>query len=217
MKETREGGTRGRLLNAACVHFAARGYRSTTLQEICADAQANIAAVNYHFGSKLELYRAVWAHAVEQTDAAYPVPEEVGANPLAWIKTLITQRLRTVFDSGSAGWLPDLIRRELMAPSPLHEQVVRDRIHGNQRRVRTAVQAYLGKAATEGDVRLCSAMVTSSFVMFNMGKTIRERHGKQPPTLDAGRQQHAIDLSLAFHVGGLQALRRTLTAREARP
>ena len=48
--------TRQRLLEAAARLFAARGFTHVTVREICNAANANVAAVNYHFGDKLGLY-----------------------------------------------------------------------------------------------------------------------------------------------------------------
>ena len=51
--------TRERLLDAAERLFAQEGMAGASLRQITSDAGANLAAVNYHFGSKLELVRAV--------------------------------------------------------------------------------------------------------------------------------------------------------------
>ena len=51
--------TRERLLGSAERLFARNGYAGTSLRQITADADANIAAVNYHFGSKDQLLTAV--------------------------------------------------------------------------------------------------------------------------------------------------------------
>jgi AcrR family transcriptional regulator len=51
--------TRERLLEAAERLFARNGYAGTSLREITAAAGANIAAVNYHFGTKEGLLAAV--------------------------------------------------------------------------------------------------------------------------------------------------------------
>ena len=48
--------TRQRLLEPASEVFAQKGFRDATIAEICREAGANVAAVNYHFGSKGELY-----------------------------------------------------------------------------------------------------------------------------------------------------------------
>jgi len=51
--------TAGRLLDAAIQVFAERGYDKSSTREICRLAQANVAAIHYHFGDKAGLYREV--------------------------------------------------------------------------------------------------------------------------------------------------------------
>lgn len=51
--------TRSRVLQAAETHFATYGYDGTSLRAVTRDAGANLAAVNYHFGSKAGLLAAV--------------------------------------------------------------------------------------------------------------------------------------------------------------
>jgi AcrR family transcriptional regulator len=55
----REAATRERLLTAAAALFAEHGFRRVTVRDICEEASANVAAVNYHFGDKQGLYREV--------------------------------------------------------------------------------------------------------------------------------------------------------------
>jgi AcrR family transcriptional regulator len=55
-----ESDTRARLLDAAERLFAAKGFEATSLRDVTARARANVAAVNYHFGSKRALLRAVF-------------------------------------------------------------------------------------------------------------------------------------------------------------
>lgn len=55
----RESETRDRLIDAALFEFADRGILAATLRDITDRAGANIAAVNYHFGSKEGLIRSV--------------------------------------------------------------------------------------------------------------------------------------------------------------
>jgi AcrR family transcriptional regulator len=54
------GETKQRILAAALCVFAEQGYNAATLREITSAAGVNIAAVNYHFGSKQALMRAVF-------------------------------------------------------------------------------------------------------------------------------------------------------------
>ena len=55
--------THARLLETAGHVFAEAGYQAAKVRDICARAGANIAAVNYHFGDKLGLYRQVLRYA----------------------------------------------------------------------------------------------------------------------------------------------------------
>jgi len=57
--------TRDALLDAAERLFAERGLRSASLRAITGEAGANLAAVNYHFGSKQGLVQAVFARRLE--------------------------------------------------------------------------------------------------------------------------------------------------------
>jgi len=50
-----------RILDAAEALFAERGFAETSLRTITSTAGVNLAAVNYHFGSKKELIQAVFA------------------------------------------------------------------------------------------------------------------------------------------------------------
>ena len=56
--------THRRLLDAALLIFAERGFEAATTRQICERAKANAAAVNYHFGDKLGLYKAVLQNVV---------------------------------------------------------------------------------------------------------------------------------------------------------
>jgi len=51
--------TRQKIVKAASRAFARDGYEGASIRAIVADAEVNQAAINYHFGSKEGLYRAV--------------------------------------------------------------------------------------------------------------------------------------------------------------
>src|SRR6185503_18847133 len=52
--------TRERLLDASERLFAEKGFRSASVRDITRESSCNIAAVNYHFGGKANLYREVF-------------------------------------------------------------------------------------------------------------------------------------------------------------
>lgn len=61
--------TKNRLLDAAERLFAEHGYDATTLRAITGEAEANLAAAHYHFGSKDGLFRAVLERRVADVNA----------------------------------------------------------------------------------------------------------------------------------------------------
>jgi AcrR family transcriptional regulator len=54
--------TRHRIIEAAEEIFALKGFRAMTLRDVTHTAKVNLAAVNYHFGSKAKLMNAVIQH-----------------------------------------------------------------------------------------------------------------------------------------------------------
>lgn len=60
-----EKDTKERILDTAEHLFAEKGFKETSVREITSAAQAHLAAVNYHFGSKEGLIREVLARRTE--------------------------------------------------------------------------------------------------------------------------------------------------------
>ncbi len=65
----KDSDTRERILDAAEHLFAERGFAGTSLRRITAAADANLAAVNYHFGSKEALIGKVFSRRLEPITA----------------------------------------------------------------------------------------------------------------------------------------------------
>jgi AcrR family transcriptional regulator len=61
--------TRTRILDAAEELFMLRGFEATSMRQLTAKAGANLAAVNYHFGSKDALIEAVFRRRLDQMNA----------------------------------------------------------------------------------------------------------------------------------------------------
>ncbi|REL26346.1 TetR/AcrR family transcriptional regulator [Thalassotalea euphylliae] len=58
--------TKNKILDAAEELFANKGFNGTSLREITSQAEVNLAAVNYHFGSKKELIKAVISRYMDE-------------------------------------------------------------------------------------------------------------------------------------------------------
>ncbi len=67
--------TRAALLKAAAEVFAQAGYQLARVRDIAARAGVNLAAMNYHFGSKEKLYLAVLQSLAAERLSAFPLPD----------------------------------------------------------------------------------------------------------------------------------------------
>jgi len=65
MAEARTVDTRERILDAAEHLFMAHGYEGTSMRQITGEASVNLAAVNYHFGSKESLMQEVFRRRLD--------------------------------------------------------------------------------------------------------------------------------------------------------
>jgi len=101
--------TRTRILDAAEALFMQHGFEGTSMRQLTSKAGVNLAAVNYHFGSKDALIEAVFRRrldpmnaarsaALQALEAASPAP-----SPEAIIRAFIGESLRMIEDSKSGG------------------------------------------------------------------------------------------------------------------
>jgi AcrR family transcriptional regulator len=79
--------TKARILDAAEALFMEHGFEATSLRAITAAAGVNLAAVNYHFGSKEELFQAVLTRRLdpmnqERVDLLTRLEHEAAPAPL---------------------------------------------------------------------------------------------------------------------------------------
>jgi AcrR family transcriptional regulator len=124
--------TRDRLLDAAERLFAAHGVDGASLRSITSEAEANLAAVHYHFGSKLELVREVFqrrlgpmnAERMARLDEAIASASEGGPSLRSILHAFLAPALRLGRQEGHEFFV--LIARAPASPHPGVQQVVAD-------------------------------------------------------------------------------------------
>jgi AcrR family transcriptional regulator len=121
-----------RLLNAAAKLFAQKGYAETSIRDLAEAADVNVAAVNYHFGDKENLYRETlretFQGAYELNDKFRAIgeqaqklgtPEAAEAAIRSWIHLFMEQSLNRKSDQHVC-----LMMRELSDPSPCLDFII---------------------------------------------------------------------------------------------
>src|SRR3989440_3671773 len=102
-------GTRTRILDAAEELFMQHGFEGTSMRLLTTSAGVNLAAVNYHFGSKHALIEAVFRRRLDPMNAARVAAlDELEATgrppaPEAIIRAFVGPSLRLIEDAKSGG------------------------------------------------------------------------------------------------------------------
>jgi TetR/AcrR family transcriptional regulator, regulator of cefoperazone and chloramphenicol sensitivity len=213
-KDARE--TRHRLLAAAARVFAEEGYWEATHAEICRLAKANIAAVNYHFGSKENLYVEAWKHAFELSVQAHPpdggVPPEAPAEERlrGHIRALMARMIDP--DNREA----DIMHKEMANPTGLLGEAISEVLEPMRQYNLSIVRGLLGEDAREQDVELCGMSIASQCFgpVLRLRRVRREPawlrpHGPPMPFSLEDLTDHIVRFSLA----GISGVRKDVQQR----
>jgi AcrR family transcriptional regulator len=135
--------TRDLILNAAGPIFARRGFHATSVREITRAAGVNLAAINYHFGDKQELYvqTLMCAHhaAVKMVETT-----ETG-KPKEKLRDFIRRFLGHLLDPSRPDWHGQLIAREMAQPSAALDRLVEESIRPIGERIQAIVREIMDK------------------------------------------------------------------------
>ncbi|MBI5626720.1 MAG: CerR family C-terminal domain-containing protein [Nitrosomonadales bacterium] len=116
--------TRARLLDAAREVFSQRGFQGATIREICRRAEANGAAVNYHFGSKDGLL----AEALNFAPLAALQKANASECPSIRLRLFIRDFMMMLLDEKNPSSQCRIMARELADPTPSLDKIVREAI-----------------------------------------------------------------------------------------
>lgn len=197
--------TRARVLEAAQRLFADRGFKRVTVRDICRAAKANVAAVNYHFGDKLGLYREILEAATEAMRATNEAAREAGKGqpPEEELRRYISVFLHRVLPPGTEA-VHRLITREMNDPTPALDTLV-------ERGVRPRVEYLSGVIARildcdPGDERVlrCVASVQAQAVSY-FPNPIAARMGFtfKPTKAEIDKAAHHV---ATFSIAGVRAI-----------
>lgn len=129
-----DANTKEKLLTAAVEVFAAKGFQDATVAEICEQAGANVASVNYHFGSKENLLREVIHRAFELAEAKHPFRGDLGpdAPPEDRLRAFMAAMIMRCFDPGPAGCFDRIMSHEMKHQSDRHSMAITEcrQLHG---------------------------------------------------------------------------------------
>lgn len=210
----REVDTRQRLLEVACEVFIEHGYKAAKIRDIVQRANANLAAINYHFGGKEGLYTAVIEYIASQvfSERTQSVAAHATDSPEDQLKEYIRVFLKRLLpDTTQARW-GKLIARETVDPTVAFEMVVNKFILPSHRDLKKIVQAILGKETDDEVVRRGAMSVVGQCLYY---QTARHAVSYLDPALGFTPENiNSLAESItAFSLAGLRALAQGSTTR----
>lgn len=175
--DTDPAATRAQLLEAAGAVFAEAGYRAATVREICQRAGANVAAVNYHFGDKQALYAEVLKASYRLSVAKYPPDLGLapGATPEQRLAAFVRSFLLRIFSSGPDARHGKLMARELIEPTAVLDEVVRETIQPMAATLMAIVKELLEPATPPESIRRHGMSVVSQILFYHHCRPVINR------------------------------------------
>ena len=148
--------TRTRILDVAEELFMQHGFEGTSMRLLTAKAGVNLAAVNYHFGSKDALVEAVFRRRLDPMNAARLAEldkleaEQRSPSPEAIIRAFITPGLKLMEDGKTGGRnFTRLLGRTYSEPNKLVRQLIGQMYAPAMQRYKAALERALPQMPRE--------------------------------------------------------------------
>ncbi|MEJ2730129.1 MAG: CerR family C-terminal domain-containing protein [Deltaproteobacteria bacterium] len=150
--------TRGRLLDAALAVFAESGYRNAKVADICRRAGTNLAAVNYYFGDKANLYAEAWQHAFNAC-ASLESSDSAGLSPVEQLRLRIRNMMQDFTEKSIQGYFTRLYLMELANPTGLIQDSWRELIEPRRQELIDIIRKIMGVDTTDESVLFCEMSI----------------------------------------------------------
>jgi AcrR family transcriptional regulator len=193
--------TRQRLLEVAGAVFAEQGFKCATVREICKRADANVAAINYHFGDKQALYSETLRYWVRESLAKYPPNMGISesSSPEEKLRAYVRSFFWRIFDEGRPSWYGKLMAREMIEPTHALDECAKETMRPIVDLLRQIVRELM-PAAGEDQVRRVGFSIIGQVVFYHHCRTAID---KIEPDACFTREEidklaeHVIEFSLA--------------------
>jgi len=194
--------TRHKLLEAAGRVFADRGYDSATVREICRLAQANVAAVNYHFRDKQGLYTEVLnqmtkAAQLERMSAVI----DKSAPPEEILRRVIKVRMHGLRTERLPDWHFRIVAREFAHPTPAMSKMIDKVSRPLYERLLELVGEIILLPPNHETTRLCTQSVWGQIFLYALACPVLIKlwpEMKMTPEHLERIADHIADFSLAY-------------------
>jgi len=206
--------TRERLLRSAIEVFAEYGYNAATIRDICRRAQANVAAVHYHFGDKKSLYSAIFDTVfslLRQRRTGF-LPSDAPAEQRLriYIHALFEEIFYCDGDTERCTQLSAIYLAEMAHPTEALDGIVAQYMYRDAEELYAIVAALMQTESSDEQVVDCASSVVGQILYYYHAEPIITRlHPDRPPV--AQRLDTLADHVWRFSLGGILQAQRPST------
>ncbi len=165
--------TRARLLDAAREVFSQHGFQGATVREICRRAEANGAAVNYHFGSKDGLLAEALNFA--PLKAMQKANVQAGDCPSMRLRLFIREFMLMLLDEKNPSSQCQIMARELADPTPALDKIVREAIAPMHEFLGKLVREIAGDKVGAAELRRCVHSIFGQCLFYRHSQPVLQR------------------------------------------
>ncbi len=142
------------------MEFAQHGYEAATVRSICRRAGVNLAAVNYHFGDKQQLYHQAVMEAHRNGVEEIPDQEWTHGSAEERLERFISHFfLRVLSIDQQPSWHHELMLREILKPTQACSVLVDSSIRPRFRRLQAIVQELVPGVEQQRLDALCFSVI----------------------------------------------------------
>jgi len=176
------------------------------VRDICRTARANVAAVNYHFGDKMGLYREVLQLAADVLRATTEEAKEgaTGCPADEKLRRFVQVHLRRILGVERDDWIHRLINREIADPTPALDTLVDHGLRPRLEYLSSIVAEILGCPLKDPRVMRSVISVQTQTVAY-LPNAIGARIGLKAKLTGAEIDEIARHIA-NFSLGGIRAL-----------
>lgn len=159
--------TKQRIIQAAIKVFADKGFRRGTIKAMAEAAGVNIAAINYHFGNKKNLYSMVVDQWIALSNDLFARRREAcaGLPPEEQLHSIIQTFLRLLLLESEETWIGRLLGWEFtMEPTEILDKLVEMNLGPVKDELGDVICALLGECCNDKLTRLYTMNVLAQCV-----------------------------------------------------
>jgi AcrR family transcriptional regulator len=203
--------TRDRLLIQAEHLFAQKGFAAVSVREITAAADTNLAAINYHFGNKTNLYLSVfkerWVPRAQGVRKFFKnsLSEKHAPETSDVVRAIATAFLEGPMTDDERRCQIALMQRELAHPTKAVNIVVSEVIRPMHHDIQKLIRPSLPESINIEQLTLSIFSIISMIIYFGFAQPVVSRVMNQE--FDPQFKSRVIDHIVSFTMGGITGIK----------